>query len=114
MDIITCDPSIYTKDHSKLIVSNLEEESIKCNYLVKLDLLPIFHTGPKVWVGKLIAIIYTNNEKIIFLSSQPKYTLWVLRAIPEKKYLEGEEGTFLFDPTTHGIKISTDTDHPCT
>ena len=34
LDIITCDPSIYTLDHPKFIVSNQKEESIRV-YRVK-------------------------------------------------------------------------------
>ena len=31
LDIIACDPSIYTMDHLKFIVSNQKEESIACS-----------------------------------------------------------------------------------
>ena len=31
LEIITCDPSIYTMEHPKFIVSNQKEESIRSN-----------------------------------------------------------------------------------
>ena len=78
------------------IVDNSNFDGSEKNYLNVL----IYINGRKVYPGKSSFILHSNNVLVNNVNDlRLIFNRSYIRAIPEKKYLEGEEGTFFWTPS---------------
>ena len=104
LEIITCDPSNYTLDHPKIIVSNQKEEPIRAYRLLACNLLA-------EWKAVWIVINWLLGSTLFprqlgFISRTGMVILRILR-ISAGNLDEGKSLIFLQELTTYIISTHT-------